>query len=520
MSSSETFGKFRSFLWPVHRHELKQFVPMLLMFFLICFNYNILHASKDALLITAPSSGAEAIPFIKVWVILPMAFLVTFIFTRLSNRLSREKLFYVMIGGFLAFFFLFAFIFYPLRDLLHPHATADYLEKVLPVGFKGILALMRNWTFTLFYVMSEMWSTLIMTVLFWGFANDVTSVKDAKRLYGLLGISANFSGVISGQVATLFSKHPIDLHLPFGIDPWGQTVIILNSIVIISGLVCIALFRWMHTKGHGYRTLDSDTVQETTKIKMGMRKNFSYLAKSKYLIYIAVIVVMYNVALNLVEVIWKDQVHALYPNPNDFSAYMGQVLTAIGVVATLTSVFISGNVIRQFSWTSSAMVPPVILVVTGLGFFAFLLFQNSWVSTAIAGLFGYTPLAMIVLFGSLQNCFSRAAKYTLFDSTKELAFIPLSPESKLKGKTAIDGVGSRLGKSGGSLIHQGLLISVGTVAMSTPYVGLILLFVIGAWMLAVHKLGKQFNELVSGKETLTVPEEEKPVATPATEPAT
>ncbi|MFI5334385.1 MAG: Npt1/Npt2 family nucleotide transporter, partial [Chlamydiales bacterium] len=243
------------------------------------------------------------------------------------------------------------------------------------------------------------------------------------------------------------------------------------------------------------------------RIKMGLRKNFAYLAKSKYLICIAVIVVTYNIVINLTEVVWKDQVKHLYPNPADFSAYMGKVLTGIGIIATATSIFISGNLIRRLSWTSSAMISPLILVVTSVGFFSFLLFKDFGLG-AIAALLGSTPLAMSVFFGSLQNCLSRASKYTLFDATKELAFIPLSHESKLKGKAAIDGVGSRLGKSGGSIIHQGLLVFFGSISLSTPYVGVLLLFAIVAWMMAVKALGKQFNQLTATHETLSVPDDE------------
>ena len=47
---------------------------------------------------------------------------------------------------------------------------------------------------------------------------------------------------------------------------------------------------------------------------------------------------------------------------------------------------------------------------------------------------------------------SRGAKYSVFDATKEMSFVPLAPESKIKGKAAIDGVAvARLGKSSGSL---------------------------------------------------------------------
>ena len=279
---------------------------MLLIFFLVGFNYSILRATKDALVVTAPSSGAEALPFIKVWAILPMALLFTFIFTRVSNRVSREKVFYVMMGIFIVFFLVFTFALFPFRDSLHPNALADRVQSMLPLGCQGMIAIFRNWTFTAFYVMSEMWSTIIMTVLAWGFANDVTSVKDARRYYGLLGISINCSGIVAGQVATSLSGHIFNPNLPFGADAWGQTIFLLNSVIILAGLLCMAIFRYVHLQGAGYNSAIYHAQHGETNIKMGLRKNFSYLAKSKYLICIAIIVVMYNIAINLIEVVWKD----------------------------------------------------------------------------------------------------------------------------------------------------------------------------------------------------------------------
>src|SRR4029078_8606231 len=125
---------------------------------------------------------------------------------------------------------------------------------------------------------------------------------------------------------------------------------------------------------------------------------------------------------------------------------------------------------------------------------------------------GTSPVGLVVFFGSTQNCLCRAAKFTIFDATKEMAFIPLSKECKLKGKAAIDGVGSRLGKSGGSLIHQSLLMCFGTVTLSTPYVALLLFGVIAGWMYAVRILGRRFNALSTQKETIDVPEEEPALA--------
>jgi len=229
-----------------------------------------------------------------------------------------------------------------------------------------------------------------------------------------------------------------------------------------------------------------------------MRKNFSYLAKSKYLLCIAVIVLTYNISITLIEVIWKDQIKQLYPNPADFNAYMGTVMSWMGILAACVSPFIPA-LIQRLSWKKSAMISPIVLLSTGIAFFSFLLFKDSGLKH-IASFLGTTPLTLGVFFGSLQNCFARASKYTVFDATKELAFIPLSKESKLKGKAAIDGVGSRLGKSGAALIYQAILIPIGTVALSTPFIAIILSGAIGTWILAVKSLGKQFQQLVSSSK--------------------
>ena len=198
------FGFIRSIIWPIYRHELKKMLPMFFMLFLICFNYTILRNMKDAVVITA--AGAEIIPFIKVWALLPMAVVVTLFFAKISNIFSQERVFYIMISLFLVFYGLFAFFLYPLREMFEPQASADYLESILPIGFKGMIAMYRHWLLTAFYVGSELWSTAIMSVLFYGFANEVTHINEARRFYGTFGIAANFASIAAGQSGIYFSQ--------------------------------------------------------------------------------------------------------------------------------------------------------------------------------------------------------------------------------------------------------------------------------------------------------------------------
>ena len=518
VTTQPPFSRWRNALWPVHRYELKKLIPMLLIFFLISFDYNLLRIMKDTLVVTAKSSGAEVIPFIKVWVMFPGALLLTYIFTRLSNRLKRETVFYVMIITFLVFFLVFAFVLYPIRDSLHPNETADAMEAILPAGFKGFVAMFRNWTLTSFYVMAELWSNIILSMLFWGFANQVSRLGEAKRFYGLFGIGANISGVAAGQSSLWISSQKFNSALPFGTDAWEQSTALLVLLIVVTGIAALAVFRWFNqtvlTDDRFYDAAEQKKASEV-RGKLSMRESFAYLFRSRYMICLALIVVGYNLVINLVEVVWKHEMRELYPNPTDYNIYMSYVTMVVGAVATLTALFISGNSIRKCGWTFTAMLTPAILLITSVGFFGFF-FAKEDMTAIVMQLFGVTPLMLVVFFGSAQNVMCRGAKYTVFDATKEMAFVPLTPEDQLKGKPAIDGVCSRLGKSGGSVIHQGLLLSFSTITASAPYVAGFLLTVISLWIVAVRSLGRDFNALTTPQDKSPAAPEKAPIPISAT----
>ena len=87
---------------------IKKLLPLGLMLFFMLFNYTILRDTKDVLVVTAPGSGAEIIPFLKTYVNLPSAIGFTILYSFLCNRMAPDKVFYLVLGAFLTFFGAFA----------------------------------------------------------------------------------------------------------------------------------------------------------------------------------------------------------------------------------------------------------------------------------------------------------------------------------------------------------------------------------------------------------------------------
>ena len=123
--------------------------------------------------------------------------------------------------------------------------------------------------------------------------------------------------------------------------------------------------------------------------------------------------------------------------------------------------------------------------------------------------FGYDVTAIVAGLGiggiaialAAQNILGKGMKYSLFDPTKEMTYIPLDQELKVKGKAAVDVIGSRLGKSGGGFIQLTLLtLTAGTQMTIMPYLSGLILVIIMIWMGAVKGLSRLYSEKVQLKD--------------------
>ena len=500
MPEQPQFGKLRNFLWPIARYEFKKFIPMIFLIFLISANYNILKIIKDSTVI--PVVGADAIPYIKVWLMLPVAVLMTAFFSYIVQVFDENKAFYIIISTFLAFFTVFVLIIYPNKEYFYFDSLANYFGNILPLGAKGLIAVVRYWHLCIFYTMCEIWGTTVLFVLFWGFANRVTQLNEAKRFYPLFGLAGNSSGIFAPLFFSWASQKNFDLGY-FKSD-WEQTLLLSYVGISISAVLTMSIYFIANKYIFARRKQESFTPKEklgSTKKPKPFFESLRMLVRIPYVRNITIIVLSYNIVINLTEVLWKSQIKALYPNSIEYGLYFGKVMMMTGVIATISDLVLCSNLIRRFGWTTAAMITPMILLLTSIGFFGILIF-DSFFESVLVHVMGVSPLVLAAFFGSAQNALSRASKYSLFDATKEISFIPLDMESRIQSKAAIDGVCSRVGKSGGSVIYQVLMLFTGGLSACIPHVAAIVAAIIFFWFSSVLQIGKKFKLLTEKKSQL------------------
>jgi AAA family ATP:ADP antiporter len=482
------FEKIRMVFWPIQSYELKKFIPMALMMFCILFNYSLLRSIKDSLIIT--SLGAEVIPTLKLWFVLPAAIIFITIYSKLVNIFSKNHAFYLIVSIFVMYFTFFITILYPNHQQLH-FSLINVHSQYLKVFLKPVSA----WIFSSFYVMAELWGRTMIALMFWRFANDVVTLKESRRFYVMFGFIGNFALIIAGSLMKLIQSKSANSE-QWTVLPIFVTIIIASCLAII----CIYYYITKYvTKGYVNEEFKTESDNKKIDDKPSLIEGLKYIFKSSYLGCIALLVICYGISINLIEVVWKGQIAIAYPTKAAYGSFMGGLQIFTGI-STILFTFLGANIVRKTSWFTAAIITPITILFTGIIFFVFISFSN--ILNPLISRFGFTTLTIVVFIGFLQNCISKGVKYCIFDPTKEMSYIPLDDELKSKGKAVVDVVGTSFGKSGGACILYILLniLFVGSSLIKlVPIITIIFIFILLIWFVALSKLNKKFLNLVKDK---------------------
>lgn len=474
-----TLTKVRRTIFPIYGAEVKKFLLLGSIKFFIIMALTLTRDMKDTLIVT--QCGAEAIAFLKIYGVLPAATAFIAFYSKMSDILEKKALFYCTCIPFFIFFGAFSVFIFPNANYLHP--SLETVQELLGGAESGGLAILAkiiaNWTSALFYVVAEIYSSVSVGILFWQFANDVVPVTQAKRMYPLFAQMSGLAPVLAGQYVVHFASQAKD---------FGTSLDRLMMAVLFAGTgICtfyhLATSYIERTEGPLQKLKEEENApKKAKKPKMSMGDSAKFLAGSQYLRLIAMLVLGYGLSINFTEIMWKSLVKKQYPNPLDYQRFMGNFSSAVGL-ATCIVIFFGVHVIRILGWKVGAVATPSIMAVLAAPFFACILM----------GLDSPARLKTAVVIGTIQSLLSKTSKYALFDPTTQMAYIPLDDDSKVKGKAAIDVLGSRIGKSGGSFIQQGLVFMFGNIINAASAVAVIFYAVLITWFASASKLSVLFQ---------------------------
>lgn len=489
-------SKLRQVFWPVHKHELGKFVPMACLMFCVLFNQNILRILKDSILISEIS--AEVTAFTKVYCVTPVAALFVIAYAKMTNHLTFEKIYYYLVVFFVSFFAIFAFIIYPNVHKFHTDSvTLDQLMNSYP-HLKWYIALIGNWSYVTFYTFAELWPNIFYILLFWQFANEINTTEEAKRFYTLFSLFGNSSLILVGLLIMNLSSDNSFIKKFINVSNSKVVLTQISTVlIIISAAISCFLVRFI-TKNILSNPLFYIKVkmERVTKEKMGIIESFKYIAKSKYLWLMLICSAAFGLSMNLLESVWKAKIKELYPTVNSFAEFSGMYILWTGV-AIIVMTLIGNNIMRSYNWFIAAVISPIVIIISGIIFFMLVVFDTK-VLSFFNGATLMTPLALAVSVGAVQNILAKGTKYSIWDTSREMLYIPLDNELKTKGKAAVDIISSKVGKSSSGLVQSVIftIFPAATFNTISPLLMIIFIAVCVLWIYAIRKVYLRYQKIV------------------------
>ena len=481
------FGKLRSMLFPIYSSEFRKFIPLAIIFLCISFVYSSVRMMKDTFILI--NAQADTIYILKSFFVLPMMIFFTILYSMIARKVDRDTRFNIVAIYFISFFLLSFFVLIPFGKQLQWDSAAAYLNSVAP-RFKGYWAALQYWHYSLFYFNAEAWGTMMLSVAFWTFANEITSSKQAKRFYSFLSLGAAGGTSIAG----VFYEY--------------QGFSLLQKL----GIVCCVTIIMFVTYNYMARDIrkNPEIYQIEPKVKkakkkLSMLESFKFLLQSKYLALLAMLVLGYNSFISLFESIWKGTVgevaSAVAAQGGSKEAFLTQIYGSqsfySGITQLILVLFVSAWISNK-SWKTAALFTPVLCLLGVSVYTSFVFFQDKF--AGVLPSINYPPLYYGVVVGLAVLILVKASKYVFFDTTKERAYIPLDEESKITGKAAIDSVGSRLGKSMGGLVVAVLTPIFGGMGGIRGITTVAIFIVLFAWIYSVNSLSGKYEKKLAEKE--------------------
>jgi len=313
---------------------------------------------------------------------------------------------------------------------------------------------------------------LMIVAQFWSFANDVYTEDQGKRLFAIVAFGGT-SGAIAG--AWLGGQ------LSQAIGPYQ--VMLVSAVLLFACVVITNVVNRMAAAASGSR---SKHAEETLSREGGFR----LVLKTRYLLFIALMVLVYNTVNTNGEFILGDIVTseanaeaarrlgagaASAQAVKDaagkiIGGFYGDFFTYVNVLTALMQLFLVSRIFKWFGVRAALFFLPVI----ALG------------SNAVIAL---VPALLVVRIGKILE---NSTDYSIQNTTRQALFLPTTREQKYNAKAAIDTFFVRFGDVLSFLIVFGITAGLGArgTSVALANIGLVAL-----WLLLAAGISRQHRRL-------------------------
>ena len=270
-----------------------------------------------------------------------------------------------------------------------------------------------QWTSAAFYVAGQLLGVLLISQ-FWTLANIVYDPRQAKRLFGFIGGGAPLGGVAGNALA---QQAPTI----------GSTNLLLPSAVLM--LLC-AFVVTLVIRRESVRP-DSALAGKEEK-GVGLAEAFQLLRGSKHLQIIALVISFASIGAAIIEQQLNMAAEAAKGAgaTDSITAFLATVGLWMSTIGFVIQVWLTSKIHRYLGIGFALMVLPVSLGTTGV---VMLLNGALWAP-------------------ALARILDQSLRYTVDKTTREILFLPLPGDLKLKAKSFVDVTVDRGAKALGAIL--------------------------------------------------------------------
>ncbi len=320
------------------------------------------------------------------------------------------------------------------------------------LAFWWLVKLPEKWVPATFYIWLNFFNYMFIAH-FWSFANDFFNPREAKRLYGLILSMGTLGGITGGLAADLSVSTAFKT----------EDVLLIAGIALLLSIVIVRVIEKRVPRKEPSKELSS--TQVTTAEDTG--KLLSENINRRHLHLIGAMIVLAVIVSTVIDYQFNSIVENNYVTKFARTEFFGEFFALLNAFSLVIQFFLTGKILKRFGIGVTLILVPIILSLGSLGFMFF-------------------PTILLAGFLKITD---KTFTYSLMQSSRELLFLPIPSDVRVKAKLLLDVFVNRLASG----VAAGLIILFTVMlAFDLTDLSILSLIVLVAWIGTTIALRKEY----------------------------